>query len=141
MSDRATMLTAAAVMVTCLAGAAIMGGSVRRQRDALELVVSTDDVAGMPPHVAVVTAALGTFRGLAVDILWARADHLQTQGEFYEAQTLSQWITTLQPRFQKVWGFQAWNMAWNIAAATQVPAERWGWVNRGIELCDRGAFL
>jgi hypothetical protein len=134
MSDRATMLTAAAVMVTCLAGAAIMGGSVRRQRDALELVVSTDDVAGMPPHVAVVTAALGTFRGLAVDILWARADHLQTQGEFYEAQTLSQWITTLQPRFQKVWGFQAWNMAWNIAAATQVPAERWGWVNRGIEL-------
>jgi hypothetical protein len=96
--------------------------------------VSTEGTEGMPPHVAVVTAALGTFRGLAVDLLWARADHLQEEGEFFEAQTLSQWITTLQPRFQKVWAFQAWNLAWNIAAATQVPAERWGWVSRGIEL-------
>jgi hypothetical protein len=93
-----------------------------------------EGVEGIPPHVAVVTAALGTFRGLAVDVLWARADHLQDEGEYYEAQTLSEWITTLQPRFQKVWGFQAWNMAWNIAAATQVPAERWGWVRRGMEL-------
>lgn len=134
MSDRATLTFAAVTLAACLAGAATMAGAVQRQRDDLGLVVTMDDAEGMPPHVAVVTAALGTFRGLAVDILWARADHLQTEGEFYEAQTLAQWITTLQPRFQKVWGFQAWNLAWNITAATQVPAERWGWVNRGIDL-------
>jgi hypothetical protein len=121
-------------MLACMAGAATVAGVVQRQRHDLDLVVSTEGTEGMPPHVAVVTAALGTFRGLAVDLLWARADHLQEEGEFFEAQTLSQWITTLQPRFQKVWAFQAWNLAWNIAAATQVPAERWGWVSRGIEL-------
>jgi hypothetical protein len=134
MSDRTVILIATVVLAAAVSGAAVVGGVARKQRDALDLVVKMDGVEGMPPHVAVVTAALGTFRGLAVDILWARADHLQTEGEFYEAQTLSQWITTLQPRFQKVWGFQAWNMAWNITAATQVPAERWGWVSRGIEL-------
>ncbi|MEI8226747.1 MAG: hypothetical protein WCH77_00580 [Planctomycetota bacterium] len=134
MSDRATMSIAAVVLLLCVAGSAAVAGAVQRVRSELQLVVSTNDLEGMPPHVAVVTAALGTFRGLAVDLLWARAEHLQDEGEFYEAQTLSQWITTLQPRFQKVWAFQAWNLAYNIAAATQVPAERWSWVNRGIEL-------
>lgn len=134
MIDRTTVVLAGLVMVAGLAGSATVSGIVQKQRDELGLVVKMQGQEGMPPHVAVVTAALGTFRGLAVDILWARADHLQTEGEFYEAQTLAQWITTLQPRFQKVWGFQAWNLAWNITAATQVPAERWGWVNRGIEL-------
>lgn len=134
MSDRATMSIAAIVLLLCVAGSAAVAGAVQRVRSDLQLVISANDVEGMPPHVAVVTAALGTFRGLAVDLLWARAEHLQDGGEFYEAQTLSQWITTLQPRFQKVWAFQAWNLAYNIAAATQVPAERWNWVNRGIEL-------
>lgn len=134
MTDRFTITIAALVLVACLAGSATFAGHVQRQRSELKLVVTTADTASMPPHVAVVTAALGTFRGLAVDLLWARAETLQNAGEFYEAQTLSQWITTLQPRFQKVWAFQAWNLAYNIAAATQVPAERWGWVNRGIDL-------
>jgi hypothetical protein len=134
MTDRFTITIAAFVLVACLAGSATFAGHVQRQRSELKLVVATADTESMPPHVAVVTAALGTFRGLAVDLLWARAETLQNAGEFYEAQTLSQWITTLQPRFQKVWAFQAWNLAYNIAAATQVPAERWGWVNRGIDL-------
>lgn len=134
MSDRLVISVAGVVLAVCLVGAATVTGVVQQQRDDLDLVVKMEGVEGIPPHVAVVTAALGTFRGLAVDVLWARAEHLQDEGEFYEAQTLSEWITTLQPRFQKVWGFQAWNMAWNIAAATQVPAERWGWVRRGMEL-------
>jgi len=134
MNDRLTIAIAAFFLVACLAGSARVAGHVQQQRSDLKLVVTSDDTEAMPPHVAIVTAALGTFRGLAVDLLWARADQLQNAGEFYEAQTLSQWITTLQPRFQQVWAFQSWNLAYNIAAATQVPAERWGWVNRGIDL-------
>lgn len=142
MSDRSILVTAVVLLVCCAVGTATVAGLVQKQRDELGLVVKMEGVSGMPPHVAVVTAALGTFRGLAVDILWARADHLQSEGDFYEAQTLAQWITTLQPRFQRVWGFQAWNLAWNVTAATQVPAERWGWVSRGIELLrDRGIPL
>ena len=141
-SDRFVIAIAALVLVGCTACAGWLGAGIQRERKALDLVVSAQGTEGMPPHVAIATAALGTFRGLAVDVLWARADHLQTEGEYFEAQTLSQWITMLQPRFQKVWAFQAWNLAYNISAAAQVPAERWSWVRRGIALLrDRGIPL
>lgn len=134
MTDRAIETVAATMLFACLVGAGATTRSIADQRQQLGLVLSMEGTEGMPPHVALATAALGTFRGLAVDALWVRADALQTKGEFFEAQTLSQWITALQPRFPKVWGFQAWNLAYNISVCTKVPEERWGWVNRGINL-------
>ena len=140
--NRAVTWIAAAIGAVAVTAAGWLAAGIQRQRRELDLVIPAASAQGMPPHVAVVTAALGTFRGLAVDMLWARADHLQSEGEYFEAQTLSQWITALQPRFQKVWAFQAWNLAYNIAAATQVPAERWGWVQRGVALLrDQGIPL
>ncbi len=140
--NRKVALIAGGLLVTAVAAAGWLAAGIGRQRLELDLVIPAAKTEGMPAHVALVTAALGTFRGLAVDMLWARADHLQAEGEYFEAQTLSQWITALQPRFQKVWAFQAWNLAYNISAATQVPAERWGWVQRGIGLLrDQGIPL
>lgn len=142
MNDRLAEIIAAVTLVACLVGAGASSRQLARQRQELQLVVSAEGTQGMPPHVALATAALGTFRGLAVDVLWARADALQDAGEFFEAQTLAQWITTLQPRFPKVWSFQAWNMAYNISVSTPNPAERWGWINRGIALLrDHGMPL
>ncbi|NDC62601.1 MAG: hypothetical protein EBZ59_01115 [Planctomycetia bacterium] len=142
MSDRATAAVAATLLVVCIVGAGFASRSIAEQRREQGLVLSMEGTEGMPPHVALATAALGTFRGLAVDVLWVRADALQTKGEFFEAQTLSQWITALQPRFPRVWGFQAWNLAYNISVCTKVPEERWGWVNRGISLLrDQGIRL
>ncbi len=134
MRDRFVEAIASATLIACLAAAGVLMPSITRQRQELQLVISTEGTRGMPPHVALATAALGTFRGLAVDFLWVRADALQDKGEFFEAQTLSQWITALQPRFPKVWGFQAWNLAYNISVSTKEPAERWVWINRGINL-------
>lgn len=134
MSDRFVQAIATITLIASLAGAGILMPSITSHRQELELVISTDGTRGMPPHVALATAALGTFRGLAVDVLWVRADALQEKGEFFEAQTLSQWITALQPRFPKVWGFQAWNLAYNISVSTPEPEERWAWINRGINL-------
>ena len=134
MNDRHVQLVALAACVVAVGVAGSLAGAIGRERRDLRLVVSLENTQGMPPHVALATAALGTFRGLAVDALWMRAGALQDQGQFYEAQTLSQWITALQPRFPRVWAFQAWNLAYNISAATRVPEERWAWVNRGMEL-------
>lgn len=141
-SESLVTTVAAGIMVVAVGVAAFVAAGIQRQRQDLDLVVAPEESAALPPQVALTTAALGSFRGLAVDFLWARADHLQSEGEFFEAQTLSQWITTLQPRFQKVWAFQAWNLAYNIAAASQQPLERWSWVRRGIGLLrDRGIPL
>jgi hypothetical protein len=142
MTDRGAEALAVVMLVTCLTGAGVTARAISREREDLQLVVSAEGTQGMPPHVAIATAALGTFRGLAVDVLWARADALQTKGEFFEAQTLAQWITALQPRFPRVWAFQAWNLAYNISVATTAPAERWGWITRAIGLLrDRGMPL
>jgi len=125
---------AGAVLVAALGCIAVLIPSITRQRDSLQLVVSMEGTKGMPPHVALATAALGTFRGLAVDVLWIRAEELQNKGDYFEAQTLAEWITTLQPRFVNVWDFQAHNMAYNISVRAEDPFERWGWVSRGMEL-------
>lgn len=122
------------IIVSCLVAAGFLLKSIGRQRTDLQLVMAVEGTEGMPPHVALATAALGTFRGLATDVLWIRADELQAKGQYFEAQTLAEWITSLQPHFVNVWGFQAINMAYNISVMAEEPFDRWGWVNRGIEL-------
>lgn len=138
-SDRSIQIIAALIGVVMLTCAGFAISQLREQREELALVVSMEGTEGMPPHVALATAALGSFRGLMVDVLWTRAEQLQDEGEYYEARTLARWITTLQPRFTKVWSFQAWNMAYNISTTSDEPAERWNWINQGVELLrDRG---
>lgn len=122
------------VILVCLVAAGLLLRSIGRQRTDLQLVMAVEGTQGMPPHVALATAALGTFRGLATDVLWIRADELQAKGQYFEAQTLAEWITSLQPHFVNVWGFQAINMAYNISVMAEEPFDRWGWVSRGIEL-------
>ena len=53
---------------------------------------------------------MGAFRGLVVDVLWMRADSLQQEGRYFDAKQLAEWISMLQPRFAKVWDFQAWTV-------------------------------
>jgi len=97
-----------------------------------------------PPSLAFATVALGAFRGLIVDALWIRADKLKSEGQFFDAKQLAEWITTLQPRFAAVWEFRSWNMAYNISVALPAarPQERWKWVKNGYELLrDKGIPL
>ena len=127
------------VMLACLTGTAGLVPVLNEQRVELQLSPEMQIGEAMPPHIAVATAALGPFRGLLIDLLWHRATKLQDEGKYYEANTLSQWITTLQPRFPAVWVFQAWNMAYNISVATHTKEERWDWINKGIRLLrDKG---
>ncbi|MFW5652673.1 MAG: hypothetical protein ACOC0P_01395 [Planctomycetota bacterium] len=81
-----------------------------------------------------IARSVGVLRGIAVNYLWIRADRLKEDGKFFEAYQIARWITQLQPRFARVWQFQAWNMAYNISVATHTPEERWDWVQNGIRL-------
>ena len=47
---------------------------------------------------------------------------------------LSRWILKLQPYFPRVWNFQSWLLAFELALDTRDPAERWGWVGESIDL-------
>ncbi len=112
-----------------------VGLSPRIATEAGRAQLSYTDTAqeGDPPEVAL-AIAMGAFRGLFVNILWIRAQDLKEEGRFYECIELARAITRLQPRFPRVWGFHAWNLAYNISVSTNTATERWRWVRAGIDL-------
>ncbi len=136
-------LTALIIGITLLITAGNQLDYINLQRKQMNLV-RNEPLENAPPSLVFATVAMGAFRGLIVDILWIRADRLKEEGQFFDARQLAEWIVTLQPRFGRVWAFQAWNMAYNLSVA--IPAseadQRWRWVKNGYELLrDRGIPL
>lgn len=102
-------------------------------------LVQADPVENLPPWVAFSSVAFGPFRGLLVDLLWVRASTLQQQGRYVELVQLSEWITRLQPRFESIWAYHAWNLAYNVSVLFDAPEDRWRWVRHGLHLLrDQG---
>lgn len=122
----------AVVLIALVASAAFSTASIAEAGRA-QLTYTDEATEGDPPEVAL-GIAMGAFRGLFVNYLWIRANKLKEEGKYYEAIQLSSAITRLQPRFPRVWGFHAWNMAYNISVATNTAQERWQWVRAGIDL-------
>ena len=116
-----------------LAGSGQVQQSLNRDRQELELTQNTP-LKNAPPLLAFTTVALGGFRGLISNFLWIRANDLQQQDKYFEMVQLADWITDLEPHFEQVWVFQAWNMAWNISVNFKDFSDRWRWVERGMEL-------
>ena len=141
-AGRPTQLLSLLIALLAILAVAPLQGVINRSRVDLNLTSVEDPFTAMPHDVALTLAALGSFRGLAVDYLWFRADRLKEEGKHYEALQLADMICRLQPRFPAVWSFQAWNMAWNISVTTHTPEERWLWVRNGMRLLrDRGIPL
>jgi hypothetical protein len=130
--DRWVQFAAIITAVLCVVGSTLLVAPINQQRVDLQIVQQSR--FGDAPKYALLAASLGTFRGLAADFLWYRAEKLKSEGKLFEANTTAGWITTLQPRFGQVWVFQSWNMAYNISVLTHTPEERWDWVNKGIKI-------
>ena len=81
-------------------------------------------------------------RAFLVHYLWVRTTQLADEGRYYDAMQQAELICRLQRRFPSVYQFKAWDMAFNISAATHTPEERWRWVYNGIKLLrDEGIPL
>jgi len=128
------ILLAVCVAVVSVGASSLLLEPINTQRQDLQLTFNPDVTENLPPEVGIWYSALGSFRGLFVNLLWMRATALKEDGKFYEAKELSDIICQLQPRFPQVWSFHAWNMAYNISVATHTQRERWMWVRNGIEL-------
>ena len=136
--DRLLQLSALIIALAALVGTSLLVGTINRERRDLQLGFDTEIGDRVPPMVQL-ASQLGSFRGLAVNSLWYRAEMMKREGKFAEANTLASWITTLQPRYPQVWSFQAWNMAYNISVETFTPQERYDWVMKGVNLLrDQG---
>jgi len=115
-----------------LVGAGWFFDPIERMRKQYRLTSSP--VQGMSPELVLATTALGAFRGIILDIVWIRMESLKLQGKHFELVQLADWACQLTPRLPKVWGFNAWNLAYNVSVQLPQLPERWYWVNRGVEL-------
>ncbi len=97
-------------------------------------ITRIEPLENAPPMLALTTQVLGGFRGLIANALWIRATQLQDEGKYFEMVQLADWITKLEPHIVTVWQVQSWNMAFNVSVKFSDYADRWRWVQRGIEL-------
>lgn len=133
MSRRLKKVLLLALAAALLVGMSFVQQSLNRDREKLGLT-RVAPLENAPPVLAFTTVALGGFRGLISNALWMRATDLQDEDKFFEMVQLADWITKLEPHFPQVWVTQAWNMAYNISVKFKDFADRWRWVQRGIEL-------
>ena len=131
--DTRVQLIAGTIFTLCALFSIGLSPRIASEAGRAQLTYSDTAQEGDPPEVAL-GIAMGAFRGLFVNILWIRAQDLKEDGRFYESIELARAITRLQPRFPRVWGFHAWNLAYNISVSTDTAAERWRWVRAGIDL-------
>ena len=129
---------AIALAAASLTAAGFLVGPINAIRRERQLVIDPDSIGGLPPDIALL-GKLGTFRALAIDWAFIRAERLKEEGKNYEALQLHETICALAPRFPKVWAYAAWNMAYNISVSQYTPEARWKWVQNGIRILrDKG---
>ncbi|MFW5845304.1 MAG: hypothetical protein ACOCXJ_03665, partial [Planctomycetota bacterium] len=94
--------------------------------------------AALPPGESVGILVIGGFRGLATDLLWMRALGAKDEGRYYQSVALFGLISRLQPRFERVWEYMSWDMAYNIAHQMDSDEARWAWYVAGVEAQAEG---
>lgn len=101
------------------------------------LQIAQKSLGKVNPVSGTAQLVLGGFRGVAVTLLWNQVQEMQLKGQYFEIEPLVESITLLQPHFRRPWEFQAWNIAFNIAADWEAVKDKYYWVQRGIEFMKR----
>ena len=114
MNSRLKKFLLVALAAVLLVGVSQVQDALNHDRETLGLT-RAQPLENAPPVLAFTTVALGGFRGLISNLLWARAADLQEEDKFFEMAQLADWITKLEPHYTQVWIFEAWNMGWNIS--------------------------
>src|SRR4051812_40995971 len=128
-----------AIGVACLVAAQLLAsGPLKAKRQEQEPVRGAYEA--LTPGEFAGTLLLGGFRGLACDLLWIRADESKEHGRYYESLALYRTITRIQPRFEQVWTYLAWDMAYNIGHEVEDEDSKWTWMMAGLDAATRGCL-
>jgi len=132
-TDRTIQAVALAAAVVCVVIASLFVTRLDEMRKEAQLTLDPETTRGLPPDMALMTKT-GTFRALAIDFAFIRAEQLKEQDKYYELDKLSTLICKLAPRFPTVWSYCAWNQSYNISVTQYTAEGRWYWVRNGINL-------
>jgi hypothetical protein len=122
------------VILLASAGSAwyLQSDSLTKTPKNISVVESTQEAPS--PMADFIVACLGGFRSLAAEIIWFRADRLQNEGRYAELAQLGAWLTFLEPHTPEIWAYVAWNLSYNISVMMPTSADRWRWVESGLNL-------
>ena len=112
------------------------GGVLARKRSQYNL--SQARLGEIDPASETMKLALLGMRGVAVNILWTKANHYKKTEQWPKLMATVEQITNLQPNFISVWQFQAWNVSYNVSVEFDNYLHRYFWVKRGIRFLIDG---
>ena len=90
------------------------------------------------PSSSTMNLVLFGLRGVATNVLWQDAMDAKEKKDWARLRSDVDSITLLQPHYEKVWDFQGWNLAYNVAAEWDGVPDRWYWVKEGTKFVMDG---
>lgn len=111
-------------------------GKISQKRIQYEL--GEPSLGNVDPASATMNLVLLGMRGIAANLLWMEADHLKETKNWSQLESTVESIILLQPHFQSVWKFQAWNLGYNVSAECDAVPDRYFYVKKGMKFLMRG---
>lgn len=102
------------------------------------------NIKDLPPGDMVPTYVgslfLGSFRAVAIDVLWIQLQEAQDSGRWYLAREISEMISHLQPHNEEVWAMLSHDAAYNVAEGERIRGDdkAWPWVRYGLLMLRNG---
>lgn len=90
----------------------------------------------VPTYVA--SLFFGSFRAVAIDVLWIQLKRAEEEKRWYERRELLKLISYFQPRNPEVWVHLGWHSAYNVANGFTDPERSWEWVHFGLTWLREG---
>ncbi len=114
------------------------GGALAQMRQEHDLGEST--LGNVDPSSATMNLVLLGLRGPAACMLWVQMDKQKDAKDWAGMRATTESIIKLQPHFQKVWQFHAWNLAYNVSVEWDSVKDRYFWVKEGAKFYRKGSL-
>ena len=112
------------------------GGTLAQKR--YEFTLGESSLGNVDPSSSTMNLVLFSLRGVATNVLWTDAIDAKEKKDWARLRSDVGSITLLQPHFEKVWDFQGWNLAYNVAAEWDNVPDRYYWVKEGTKFVMDG---
>lgn len=112
------------------------GGRLAQMRDAYGIAES--DLGEISPASETMKLASLGMRGVAASLLWKKSHEYRVTHEWDRLKATLNNIALLQPHFDKVWEFQAHNLAYNVSSEFDDYRQRYEMVREGTEFLTKG---
>jgi hypothetical protein len=112
------------------------GGKLAQLRS--EAKLGQADLGRIDPASETIRLATLGMRGMAVTMLWNKANHYKKTEDWTAFQATLEQLARLQPYFIKVWQYQAWNLTYNVSVELDAVRDRFYYVKQGIRYLEEG---